>query len=315
MKFEKLLTINVESTALDKEYWARIDAVSGKRVSLPKDSPNIKKEIKDADALLTGFGTQITKEILSAAPKLKYIGVLATAYDFVDFSFAKEKGLTVTNVPGYSTEAVAELTIGMILDTIRELEKAKIRARSGDYTFDNYSASEIKGKVFGVFGLGNIGRRVAELAQGFDADVRYYSRNRKPDAEKKGIKYEEADKLIPQCDFLSLNLALRADTTKFLSAARIKKLKKGAVVVNTAPMGLVDVDALEARLAQNDIFFMFDHSDDTPADQMKRLSKYKNCVAYPPIGFITPEARVEKEKIFVGNIEGFLKGTPTNKVN
>ena len=315
MKINKLVTISVEDSALDKEYWDKLASFYEKKVALPKGSQEIKKETSDADAILVGFGVKIDRDIIDNAKKLKYIGALATAYDFVDFAYAKEKGIVVTNVPGYSTEAVAELAIGMILDAIRELEKAKVRARAGDYTFDNYSAAEIKGKVFGVFGLGHIGTRIAELALGFGADVRYWSKARKPEIEKKGIKYEEADVLLPKCDFISLNLALRKETTQFLNASRFGKLKKGVVIVNTAPTDLVDVDALEARLKNGDLTYTFDHSDETPEDVLKRLSKYKNFIIYPPIGFITGEARIEKERIFVSNFENFLKGNPSNKVN
>jgi len=87
------------------------------------------------------------------------------------------------------------------------------------------------------------------------------------------------------------------------------------VVIHTVPMELVDIDALEERLKQDDIVFILDHSDETPQEDMKRLAQYKNCIIYPPIAYITAEAQIAKKEIFIGNIRNFLSGLPTNKVN
>lgn len=315
MKFKKIVTIGIGESSLDIEYWKKIDILGEKIIKLPKDSPEIEKQLADADCLLVGFGVKIDANRMSSATKLKYIGMLGTGYGNIDADYAKSKKITVTNIPGYSREAVAELALGMVLDCIRELEKAKQRARNGDYSDSGYSASEIKGKTFGIIGLGRNGSRVAEIALGFGADVRYWSRNRKKEYESKGIKFEDIDVLIPKCDFLSLHLALTGETENFLNEKRIQKLKKGAIVINTAPMELVDIDALEKRLKTEDITFILDHSDEMTEENLKRLSKYKNCIIYPPVGYITREARIAKQEIFVGNIENFLKGTPTNKVN
>jgi lactate dehydrogenase-like 2-hydroxyacid dehydrogenase len=313
MKFKKILLIHIEENKLDKEYWEKLRSLTNKVVSLGKDD-NPNKELADTDCLLVNFGIPVTKENMDAAPNLKYIGVLATAYGKVDIEEAKKRGIVVCNLPGYSTESVAEFTIAAILESIRDLEKGKEKAREGDYSGAGFSAKEIKNKVFGIFGLGSIGGRAAEIALGFGADVRYWSRNRKKEFEKKGIKYEEADRLIPKCDFISLHFAQTEDTENFLNAKRINKIKKGAVVINTAPMELVDLDALEKRLRRKDITFILDHSDEMSENDLKKLSKYSNCIIYPPIAYVSEEARIAKQEIFVGNIENFLKGSPSNNV-
>lgn len=315
MKFNKIVTIGIGESSLDGVYWKKIDALTEKRISLPKDSPEIKKHLQDADCILSGFGIKIDKNIIDASPKLKFIGMLGTGYGNIDTDYARTKNIAVTNVPGYAAEAVAELVFGMILEHIRELEKAKKNAREGNYSDSEYVSSEIRGKVFGILGLGRIGSKVAEIASCFGADVRYWSRNRKKAFETKGIKYEDADDLIPKCDFLSLHLSQTKDTENFLNEKRIQKIKNTAIIINTAPMELVDINALEKRLKESNITFILDHSDEMKEEDLKRLSKCKNCIIYPPIGYITKEARVAKQEIFVENIENFLKGTPTNKVN
>ena len=129
------------------------------------------------------------------------------------------------------------------------------------------------------------------------------------------MKYTDADDLIADADLMSLNLAQTKDAEKFLNKDRIEKIKKGAVVVNTAPMELVDIDALSERLAKGDITFILDHSDEMSEGNLNKISKYANCIVYPPMAYITKEARILKQKIFVENMQNFLNGSPTNKVN
>lgn len=314
-KFHKILTIGIKKFAVDSAYWQRIEALTEKIVNCDKDSPEIKDELVDTDCLLTGFGIVVNKELIDSAPKLKYIGVLATAYGKVDVDYSKDKGISVCNIPGYATESVAEFVFAAILDHIRGIENGKKQAREGNYSEAGFSAIEIKNKIFGIFGLGRIGSRVAEIALGFGADVRYWDIDRRKEFEMKGIKYEEADDLIPKCDFLSLHFAQVKDTENSLNQERIQKIKKGAVVINTAPMELVNIDALEKRLENGDITFILDHSDEMSQENINKLSKFKNCIIYPPIAYITKEARIAKQEIFVGNIESFLGGSSINKVN
>ena len=163
-------------------------------------------------------------------------------------------------------------------------------------------------------GLGHIGGRVAELAKGFDADVRYWSRNRKSEHEKKGIKFQDADSLVKEADFVSLHFALVPDTEKFLDEKRLQLIKPGAVIVNTAPMELVDINALEKRLGRGDITFILDHSDEMSEEDLAKLKKFDKCIIYPPIAYLSEEARIAKQEMFVGNMESFLKDAPVNTV-
>lgn len=317
MKFQKILTIGIGETSLNADYWKKLDSLAEKRISLTKDSLEIKSQLEDADCLLVNpFAFKVDKEIIDLAPVLKYIGVLSTAYGKIDYEYAATKKITVCNIPGYSTEAVAELAFGVILEHIRDLERAKVQARGGDYSEATFfNTSEIRGKKFGVIGLGRIGLRVAELVSAFGAEVSYWSRNRNNKSEAKGIKYQDIEALLSECDFISLHLAFNKETERFLNTERIMKIKHGSVLINLAPNELVDYTALEKRLANDDIIYIMDHTDELNIEQAKMLSQYKNCIMYPPIGYTTKEATVAKQEIFVGNIENFLKGLPINKVN
>lgn len=315
MKFKKALIINISEDKLDPIYWKKLDKLVRKRIYLPKDSPQIQKELAEADCVLAGFQIDVGKKEIDAAPSLKYVSVLATAYGKIDIDYAKKKGIVVTNVPGYATESVAELVFAVILEKIRDLARAKEQASKGNFVEVGFKATEIKDKVFGVIGLGRIGRRIAEIAKGFGADVRYWSQNRKKALEKSGIKFQEAGKLIKEAYIISLHLAETPQTKHFLNRKRINSIKSGALIISTVPNEITDLDALEDRLKKGDVAFISDHSDELVPRDAKRLSKYKNCILYPPIGYISDEARISKQEIFIGNIEAFLNGKPQNIVS
>ena len=314
MAFKKILITGFEESEIAPEFWKRVDIVSEQKMFLPKDSPEIKQHLADTECLLVKFNP-VPEDWIDAAPNLKYIGILATGFGKVAINHAKKRSIVVTNIPGYSTESVAEFIFGVILENMRELSRARKQAQERNYSESGFSATEIKGKLFGVIGLGRIGTRVAEIAQGFGANVKYWNRNRRETLESTGIEYEDIDKLIAESDIVSLHLALTKETEKFLNADRIKSLKSGSIVVNTAPMELVDLDALAQRLAKGDIIVILDHADEMKNEDTERFSKFDNCIIYPPIGYITKEAKINQQEIFVSNIENFLKGKPTNVVN
>lgn len=311
MTYKKALLIGISTDSLDQEYWDRLDRLAEQVTHVANNDTSIITELQDTDCLLLGFNALAGKDVIDAAPNLKYIGVQATAYSKIDIEYASQKNIPVCNLGGYSTESVAEFVIAVTLETIRNLEEGKQRGRNGNYTEDGITARELKGSEFGVIGLGNIGMRVAEIAAGFGANVSYWSRS------PKGVSFasKDLDELISSSDFISLNPALCPETEHILNAERINSLKSGAVVINTCPMELVDINALANRLAKNDITFILDHSDDMSQEDLTTLSQYKNCIIYPPIAYISNEARRNKGEIFVGNIAAALEGKPTNKVN
>src|SRR3989338_1101458 len=194
-KFKKILVTGFDKSNLDENVWTRINKLTNIVVFKPS---------KDVDCLFSRFN-KVDKELIDSLPNLRYIGLLATGTGTVDLAYAKRKKIVVCNIPGYATESVAEWVFSLILEHLRDLERAKQVSRKGDFTGDGFSATEIMGKKFGIIGLGRIGQRVAKIAQGFGANVFYWSRNRKRDIEKEGIKYESIDRLVKTSDFISLH--------------------------------------------------------------------------------------------------------------
>ncbi len=315
-KFKKILMLGYTKDDLGEIEWKRLKLLSESVIILPKDSLEIDANLADCDCLLVKLGATVDKQIIDAAPKLKYIGMLGTGYGRVNAVYGAKKGITVCNIAGYSREGVAELVFGILIENLREIGRAKSQAANGDYSEETYVGTEIKNKIFGIIGLGSIGGRIAEIAKnGFGANVCYWSKHRKKDAEKAGVKFENINRLLETSDFLSLNLSYVPQTKGFFDKQKIELIKSDAIVLNLSPMELVDIPALQNRLEKGDITFILDHSDELSPQQVKQLSKYKKCIMYPAIGYVTNEATTAKKVMFIDNIENFLKGRPSNKVN
>ena len=309
----KILLLNLKET-LDPVFLRRLEKISKKMVFLPKESQNILSELKDTDYLLVNQGMTVDKQMIDSSPNLKYIGICATGYGRIDIQYATSKKISVCNVPGYATESVAEFVFATLLDHLREIGRAKQQVVKNIYSEATFAGTQIKDKVFGVVSLGRIGSRVAEIAsQGFKAKTIYWSHNEK--IKLAGIEYKTLEKVIKESDIISLHLSLNSETEKIIDKKLLNFIKPGAIIVNTAPMELIDLEALESRLKRGDITFILDHSDEMTSEDIRRLKKFKNCIIYPPIGFTTKEATKLKKEIFVSNIENFLKGTLINKVN
>lgn len=310
MKFKKGVLVNISETHFDPKYWGELNDLVETKVSLQREDPKLMDELRDCDCLLLGFQVPVGKDLLGAAPNLKLINILATAYGTVDLAAAAERGIPVCNLGGYSTESVAEFTIAAILYQERNIEEGLRRARSGDYSIAGIRARELKGSNFGVIGLGHIGNRVAELAAGFGANVKYWSRNKK----ESPFTYCDLNEILSTCRYISVNVAETPDTVGMLNSKNLPLIQSGSILMSTVPPPIIDTDALAERLAKGDITFIFDHPDEMKGD-LDKIKNFKNCVTYPPIAFLSDEARIAKQEIFIANLKGALAGAPENKVN
>lgn len=309
--FKKAVVINIADSHFDQKYWDQIDELVESRVSLQRDDPTLFEELRDCDVLFLGFQVPVGKDIITAAPNLRMINILATAFGTVDLEEASSRNIPVCNLAGYSTESVAEFIIAALLTQIRSIPEGLKRAEAGNYSFDGIRARELKGSNFGVIGLGNIGNRVAELAAGFGANVHYWSHSKK-DSPFHAI---ELDELLKTCDFISVNVAETEDTKNLLNADNLPLIKPDSVLISTVPPPVINTDALIERLSKHDITFIFDHPDEMEEAELSKLIALNNCIAYPAIAFLSDEARIAKQEIFIANLGSFLNGQVQNKVN
>lgn len=262
--------------------------------------------------------TVIDRNVINNCPNLRYIGLFATGYNNIDTDYAAEKGITVCNVAGYSTDAVAQHVFAFILWISSSLGKYIGSVKNGDWkkcsTFCYYPfpITEIKGKTLGVVGYGSIGSRVAQIAKTFGMNVIVYSR-RKTD---ESCKFVSLDELLSESDYVTLHCPLNSDTAKLINSASFEKMKKSAVLINTARGGIVDEDAL-ANALKNGIIYAA--CVDTIASEPMRedcpLFGLNNCFITPHIAWAAKETRQRLVDIAADNVKCYLLGNPKNKVN
>jgi glycerate dehydrogenase len=310
-----LLMLNFTEADLEPQYWDRLRSATDSMILLSDDSPDLTDQLARADGLMLKLGKGADRSLIDSAPNLRYIGMLGTGYGRIDTEYAASKDITVCNVADYSTQGVAEFTLGILLEHLRDLCRARSQAHAGDYSEATFAGSEIHGKTFGIVGLGHIGRRVAELAsRGFGANTIYWSRSPK-DTIEDVTSVSDLHSLLSTSDIVSLHVEYNSATERIIDGPALTALRPGSVLINTSPMELIDTDALVDRLQSGDLTFILDHSDEMSESDLARLNALPNCIIYPPIAYTSVESTAAKQDVFVTNIESFLAGTPTNKVN
>lgn len=278
----------------------------------------LKERIKDADILLCNK-TQVTREALSYAEKLRYIGLFATGFNNIDLEAAKEKGITVCNVPGYSTEAVAQHTFALILCLACRAADYNKTVQEGDWikssTFSYFPIPlfELSGKTIGLVGMGSIGSRVADIALAFGMKVLVYKRSKTEDNRVEQVSFDE---LLKRSDIVSLHCPLNKESDTIMNRQAFAKMKKRAVLINTARGGLVDEEALRDALVSGKLMGAgLDVLRQEPMDENCPLLNVENCIITPHIAWASLETRKRLMDIVEGNIDSFLKGKPVNTVN
>ncbi len=261
--------------------------------------------------------TPITREILDACPSVRYIGVLATGYNVVDCRAAREKGIPVTNVPSYGTDAVAQFTMALLLEVCHRtgLHDAAVHQgqweRSPVFSFWLTPQSELAGKTMGIIGLGRIGLAVARLAQAFGMRVIAHSRTK-----KEGIDCVDLDTLLAQSDIISLHCPLFPETQRLIRQETLAKMKDGAILLNTSRGGLLDeADVAEALESGKLRAAAVDVVSQEPILGSNPLLRAPNCIITPHMAWAPTESRLRLMDCVVENLRCFLSGTAQNVVN
>lgn len=271
----------------------------------------------DAEVVLTNK-VLITKDVIAQLPRLKYVGVLATGYNVVDIEAAHQRGIIVTNVPAYSTESVAQMVFAHLLTVTNRVEHYTIQNRadrwtnSADFSYSDTLLTELAGKTFGIVGLGNIGKRVAQIAQAFGMNViALTSKTILPD----GIKKVELPELLAQSDVLSLHCPLTPDTHHLINADTLKQMKPTAILINTGRGPLIDDQAMADALKANRLYaFCADVLTEEPPKADNPLLGLPNAYTTPHIAWATVEARARLVQVAIGNVKAFANGKPQNVV-
>ncbi len=275
----------------------------------------LKEKIKDKDALLSLLSTPVNKEAIDNAPHLKIIANYGAGYNNIDFEYAAEKGIYVTNTPEVSTNATADLTIGLILAAARRIAEGDKLCRTTGFKgwaplF--FLGREVSGKKLGIFGFGSIGRAVAKRAQGFDMEVFYYKRNRLTPQEEKelNVTYLPFEELLKQSDFITINSSYTPDMRHLFGREQFQMMKPTAYLINAARGPIVHEAALAEALKNKAIEGAALDVYEFEPEITEELKTLDNVVLTPHIGNATIETRDAMALMAVDNIIEVLNGRP-----
>lgn len=312
MKFKKLVVLDKVTMQGRQESELRKLAEETK---IFRDNPKNKKEtikrIGNSDAIITSW-VDINKEVLDSCPNLKYMGVWATGYSWIDTKHARKRGITVTNVPDYATESVAELVFGQLISLLRKTKQADDEIRNGKFEFEKFMGEELKGKTLGIIGLGRIGTRVSEIARAFGMDVIYFSRTRNPEQESGGIKYETLEELVKKSDIITLHAS---SSQEILTSKLLDQTNPGLVIVNMGVGGSVNEDALIKNLKSGRLRAVLDVFEDHKIKKGIKEAPKENIILSPHIAFYTRQAIFRLTQACIENARSYLDGKTKNKVN
>ena len=262
---------------------------------------------------------RIGEEQLKRAKNLKFIGVLATGYDVIDLTAAKGRGITVCNIPAYSTDSVAQMTMALLLEIChnvghhnREVHKGRW-THSPDFCFWDTPLIELSGLTMGIIGCGKIGTAVAKLAQAFGMRVVGFSRGEHPDFPGERVSLNE---LFRRADVVSLHCPSTPETRGLINGTTISKMKDGAILLNTSRGSLIDPHSAAQALESEKLYAIgMDVAVQEPIQRSDPLLSAPNCYITPHIAWAPLAARQRLIDIAVNNLRAFIDGTPINRVN
>ena len=262
--------------------------------------------------------TPLRRPLLETLPNLKYVGLLSTGFNIVDWEYCKEKGIPVCNIPSYSTNAVAQLVFALILEHTNAVALHSQSVHSGewsackDFCYWKTSLSELDGKTIGIIGFGKIGKAVAKIALAFGMKVVASTNHPAP---FEGVEFCEKDELLSRTDFVSVHCPLTPLTEGMVNADFLSKMKPNAIFINTSRGQVVDEDALADALKNGKIAGAgLDVLSVEPPKSDNPLFGLKNCFITPHIAWAGFETRERLMKICRENVEAFLSGKPINIV-
>jgi glycerate dehydrogenase len=284
-------------------------------------SKNIIENIGDATIVFTNK-TPLTKEVLAQVSSVKYIGVLATGFNVVDIEAAKKYNITVTNIPDYSSGAVAQFTMALLLELCHQIGAHHISVKNGDwvsskdFSYWNCPLIELSGKTIGLIGFGKIGQATAKLAIAFGLKVLVYSRTTYTKFENKNLQFVTLDELLQKSDFVSLHCPLNNQTEGIINANNLAKMKKSAMLINTSRGPLVvEKDLADALNTNNLRAAAVDVISEEPMQKDNPLLNAKNCIITPHIAWASKEARLRLIDTAVGNLKAFIENRSINVVS
>lgn len=278
------------------------------------------RRIGDSDIVIANK-SRVTRRVIDACPNIRFIAVQATGYDPIDYVYAREKGIPVSNVPAYGTDSVAQFAIALLLEICghaghhdQAVHQGKW-AQCGDWCFWDYPMIELSGKTMGIIGFGRIGQAVGRIASALGMKVLAYNRSRS-ESGAKIAEYVGLDELLARADVISLHCPAFPETVGMINKETIAKMKDGVILINNSRGALVvEQDLAEALNSGKIAAAALDVVSSEPINDDNPLLSAKNCLITPHISWAPKESRQRIMDCTEENIRCFLAGKPQNVVN
>lgn len=272
-----------------------------------EDAETLAARLREAEVAVIS-NIKLPADVLKQCPRLQYLSVAFTGLDHIDLSYCKEHNIAVQNAAGYSTTAVSELAVGLMLDLLRQVTRFDGAIRRGEGR-GSYLGRELKGKTVGVVGTGAIGTAVVRLLKAFGCQVLAYNRSEHPEVKELGATYVNLEKLLQESDIVTLHVPLNAETHHLIGAKELKLMKKTALLINTARGNVCDIDAVAAALNNGQLLGAgFDvYENEPPLPQNHPLLNAPNCVCVPHIGYASREAFDIRADIVFDHVKEWLQ--------
>jgi glycerate dehydrogenase len=300
--------------------WDTLQAIGSVEVHDRTNEDQIVDRARAADAILTNK-TPLSAGTLRQLPSLKYIGVLATGYNIVDTAAARERGVTVTNIPTYGTASVAQFAIALLLELCHHvgLHGEAVRngewSRNPDWSFWKTPLIELSGRTMGIVGFGRIGRQTAAIAAALGMRIVAHDAVEANPPEYPDFEWMPLDRIVSESDVLSLHCPLFAENKGMINKERLSKMKRSAFLLNTSRGPLVVDQDLADALNQDVIAGAgLDVLSVEPPAEANPLLSAKNCIVTPHIAWATREARSRLLDTAVENLQAFVNGRVINTV-
>lgn len=284
------------------------------------DIPGIIQRIGDAQIVLTNK-TPVTKEVIDACPNLKYISLLATGYNVVDYTYARQKGIPVSNVPSYGTASVGQFAIALLLEVCHHIGHHNDSVHAGnwssnpDWCYWDYPLIELEGKTMGIIGFGRIGQTTGRIAKAMGMQVLAFD-SFQSESGKAIAEYVDLDTLLGRSDVVALHCPLFPETREIINRNAIAKMKDGAILINNSRGPLVaEQDLADALNSGKLAAAAVDVVSTEPIRQDNVLLTAKNCIITPHISWAPRESRQRILDCTESNIRSYLAGAPENVVN
>lgn len=300
--------------------WDAFDGLGELTVYDLTDPDQVIERLQGAQVVLTNK-TVLSREVFTACPTIRYAGVLSTGCNVIDLDAAKTRGITVTNIPAYSTQSVAQFTFALLLELCHRVGHHNTTVHAGKWSsapqfcYWDYPLIELSGKTMGLMGYGNIGSAVARIALTFGMRVVAHTPHPEKARPADGVTFAGLDAVLAQADVLSLHCPLTESSRELIRAETLAKMKDGAILINTARGPLVNEDDLAEALKSGKLYgAALDVLTQEPPVEGSPLMGLDNCIITPHIAWAPRETRARLIALGAENIRAWLAGTPQNVV-